>query len=242
MAEPEDEGQAGVLTGAQAAVAAGIADLRSPAPPGVPGIAAPSVPVRGGGGLPPNPPAPRRGGSSGGWPPAPPGVPATRSTYIDYLPGIYKESDFIGRFLLIFEHILSPVHRTVGNIPYIFDPAHVPASLIEWLGSWVGLVLDPRWPERRRRDLIAAAVPLYRFRGTRRGLSEFIRLYTGYAPEITEPTVRDVSADRSLAFRFDVVLRVDDPATVDRELVESIIELEKPAFSAFTLQIVANAR
>jgi phage tail-like protein len=141
---------------------------------------------------------------------------------------------------LIFEHIFSPIQRTVGNIPNYFDPAHVPNDLIAWLGSWVGLTLEPSWPEARRRALIANAVPLYRYRGTPRGMREFLRLYTGCSPEITEPTLSQVSADRSLAFRFSVILRVPDPAEIDRALVEQIIELEKPAFAAYTLEIVAE--
>ncbi len=223
----------GVVLDVAQAASSGVANLMPVnAPDG-------RVVADGNGRQPPGPPAPGgRGGSAPLELPQPPGVPRRRSTYLDYLPGIYKESDFLGRYLLIFEHILSPVHRTVGNIPHYFDPDHVPHDLLEWLGSWVGLTLDTRWPEARRRALIAAAVPLYRFRGTRRGLTEFLRLYTGIEPEITEPTVTQVSANRSLAFTFTVTLRVPDPATVDRALVASIIELEKPAFAAYTLVIM----
>ena len=56
-----------------------------------------------------------------GWPVIP-GVPQWRSTYLDYMPGIYDGSDFLGRFLLIFESILGPLDRTVGNIHHYFDP------------------------------------------------------------------------------------------------------------------------
>lgn len=168
-----------------------------------------------------------------------PGVPLDRSSYLDYLPGIYRESPFLGRFLLIFESILGPIERTVDNISYYFDPELTPPECVAWLGSWLGLVLDERWPEERRRGLIGAAVELYQWRGTRRGLSEFVRLYSGIAPEIVELSLSEASAAPNRAFRFTLRLRVPPGVELDRALLESIIDLEKPAFAACTLELVA---
>jgi phage tail-like protein len=167
---------------------------------------------------------------------APPGVPAHRSNYVEYLPGIYHDSDFLGRFLLIFEHILSPIDRTIENIPDYFDPELAPPEVVSWLGSWLGLVLDARWPDERRRDVVKAAPELFRWRGTSRGLSHFLRLYTGIEPEITEPALRDVANDRSRAYRFTVRIRVGRNSPLSRQLVETIIETEKPAFAACSLE------
>lgn len=167
---------------------------------------------------------------------APPGVPAHRSTYLDYLPGIYHDSDFLGRFLLIFEHILSPIDRTIENIPDYFDPELAPPDVVTWLGSWLGLVLDARWPDERRRDVVKAAPELFRWRGTKRGLAHFLRLYTGLEPVITEPSLRDIANDRNQAYRFTVRLRVGRRSPLSRQLVETIIETEKPAFAACSLE------
>lgn len=167
-----------------------------------------------------------------------PGVPSDRSSYLNYLPGIYRESHFLGRFLLIFESILGPIERTVDNLPYYFDPELTPSECVAWLGSWLGLVLDERWPEERRRGLIGSAVELYQWRGTRRGLSEFVRLYTGIAPEIIEPTLGEVSGAPDRAFRFTLRLRLPQGVELDRDLLESIIDMEKPAFAACSLELV----
>jgi phage tail-like protein len=172
-------------------------------------------------------------------PPTTPGVPNNYSTYLKYLPAIYSADDFLGRFLLIFETILSPIERTVGNLHYYFDAQITPPEVLPWLASWLGLVLDERWPEEQRRALILAAVELYQWRGTRRGLSEFLRLYTGLAPEIVEHGVGRRAATTAEAFRFTVRVRAPDPAQVDRAVVEAIIEAEKPAHTGYTLEIVA---
>ena len=166
------------------------------------------------------------------------GVPTDRSTYLDNLPGIYRDNQFLGRFLLIFESILGPIERTVDNVSQYFNPDLTPPECVAWLGSWLGLVLDERWPEERRRGLISSAVELFQWRGTRRGLSEFVRLYSGITPEIVEPSLSEVSAAPTRAFRFTLRLNVPPGVELDRALIESIIDLEKPGFAACTLELV----
>jgi len=207
----------------------GPGDTRPPVPPGPPAFSPPpppAAPVAVGSA----PEAPRR---------TPPGVPEDRSSYLKYLPALYSTDDFMGRFLLIFESILSPIERTVDNLHYYFDAQMTPPEVLPWLASWLGLVLDERWPEARRRELIRAAVELYQWRGTRRGLIEFLRLYTGFTPEIVETGIGRKTVTEAEAFRFVVRLRVPNPAGLDRAVIESIIDAEKPAHVGYTLEIVS---
>lgn len=163
-----------------------------------------------------------------------------RSSYLEHLPGIYHDNDFLARFLLIFESILGPMERMVGGISHYLDPDVAPPETLRWLASWLGIVLDPRWPEDRQRDLVRGATNLYRWRGTRRGLSTVLRLATGATPDITEPTLAELTADPSRAFRFGVRLTIPRGQQVDRALVESIIDLEKPAWAACDLEITTS--
>lgn len=188
------------------------------------------------------------GGNGHGPPPAafgalPFGVPATGlaegpSSYLAYLPAIYGDDPFVGRFLRVFETVLEPIERMVGTLDHYFDPSVAPADLLPWLASWLGLVLDERWPLERRRALVKGATDLYRWRGTRRGLSEFIRLYTGFTPEIVEPTLGELAGNRELAYTFAVVLRIPKDQVPPAELLEAIIEAEKPAFARYRLEVV----
>ena len=155
---------------------------------------------------------------------------------MEYLPGIYSANDFLARFLLIMEHVHSPIQRTISNLSYYFDADLVPDDLIDWLGSWLGLVLDEGWPEDRRRDLIRHAPDLFQWRGTRRGMQEVIRLYTGNVPEIEEPTAAEIGADATQAFRFRIILESPEGG-VDEDLLRNVIDLEKPAMCAYDLRI-----
>ncbi len=161
----------------------------------------------------------------------------TQSSYLKYLPDIYSSDDFIGRFLLIFETILSPLERSIDKIHHYFDPHLTPPELLPWLASWLGLVLNEDWPEARRRELILAASELYQWRGTRRGLIEFIKLYTGTIPEIKEPGVglRKVSPDQ--AYKIEITIKEAGGKKIDPVLLKMIIEAEKPAHVSYTLNI-----
>ena len=174
------------------------------------------------------------------------------SSYLYYLPAIFSDDEFVGRFLNIFESIVTPIEGVIEQIHLYFDPKLAPARLLPWLASWVDLVLDESWPLEKRRELISSAVELYRLRATRRGLSEYLRIYTGVQPEITEhfggmrlgqqsrlgwTTILGDGQDHC----FTVTLRLDDPSAVDLQRVRAIIEAEKPAHVAYTLKIVSGA-
>lgn len=171
------------------------------------------------------------------------------SNYLQYLPAFYREDDFAGRFLSIFEDILKPIEGIVDNLAFYFDPGTTPQSFLPWLASWVGLVLNERWPEARRRQLIKSVVELYRWRGTKRGLSEYLRIYTGIMPRIiehapatqletnTNPGTTKMRGPEEQAHCFAVILEVPDVSTIDADVVRSIIESEKPAHTTYILQI-----
>lgn len=167
-------------------------------------------------------------------------------SYLQYLPSFYRENDFAGRFLRIFEDILKPIEGVVDNLAFYFDPGMAPSSILPWLAAWVGLVLDERWPEARRRKLIASAAELYRWRGTRRGISQFLEIYTGVTPQIIESTPASTPSTSETKRAgeeikpncFAVILKVPGPAEIDPDIVRAIIEVQKPAHAAYILKIV----
>ncbi len=67
---------------------------------------------------------------------------SSKSSYLEYLPAIYSQGDFMGRFLMIFESILGPMEGVIDNISHYFDAGTAPEELLPWLASWVNLALD----------------------------------------------------------------------------------------------------
>lgn len=178
--------------------------------------------------------------------------PPEVSSYLQYLPGAYQLDPFVGRFLLIFESVLGPIEQTIDHLANYFDPRLAPRELLPWLASWVGIELDENWPIERQRQLILWAATLYRLRGTRRGLREHLRLYTGRVPLIVENfdgmrvgqdaalgVSTRIGSDAPRPHSISVTLFADDPSTIDERVVRQIIEFQKPAQVAYTFEIRA---
>ena len=123
---------------------------------------------------------------------------ATSNRLLRLLPGIYRESPYLAEFLRPFEAVLleswrdgsgrtqDGFARLFDRIDGFFDPARTPADFLPWLAGWFALDLDDGWDEARRRQYIREALDLYRWRGTVRGLTRFIEIYTGQRPLIHE--------------------------------------------------------
>lgn len=177
-----------------------------------------------------------------------------KSSYLEYLPALYRDDEFVERFLLIFESVMKPLENAIGNLDLYFDPRMTPEPLLPWLASWLDLTLDPTWPIERRRELVRSSAELYRWRGTKRGLSEYLRIYTGTEPEISEymPGMRldretKLGIDTKLGssgtgHQFTVTLDLNEDNAVNTETVRAIIEAQKPAHTVYTLQIRREGR
>lgn len=197
-----------------------------------------------------------------------------RSRYLDLLPPIYDDirrdpDGVINAILLICEQILDPLERTViSQLHYYIDPATAPEALLPWLASWVSLVLDENWAPERRRALVGKAAELYRWRGTRRGLSDYIGIFANVEPIIVEPGQEDtaplpegarrvqpsdgarparlvalVNDDRrslpAFTFRVFVPMAETSPTTLAR--LHQIVEAQKPAHTSYALYIIPTA-
>ncbi len=176
-----------------------------------------------------------------------------QSSYLEYLPAFFRDDENMGRFLFIFEDTLQPIENTVDNLALYFDPSLTSEPLLDWLASWLGLVLDSAWPIERRRELVKSAAELYRWRGTKRGLSEYLRIYTGSTPEISEH-IAGMRLDRDTRLgvntqlgssgkgsHFTVILDIGSSSEVNVNTVKAIIEAQKPAHAAYTLRVIQKS-
>src|SRR5690606_38519886 len=81
----------------------------------------------------------------------PVGVPRDQSNWLKYLPEIFSNDEFLGRYLLIFESLLSPIMWTVDNFDLFLSPEVAPAQWLQWMTSWFDLLLLPELPIERQR-------------------------------------------------------------------------------------------
>ena len=158
----------------------------------------------------------------------PPGLDFESRRFLEYLPGIYH-TDFMARFLAIFEAIYMPAEWNIDNFDLFLDPKTAPDDFLPWLANWFSISFDPSWSIEQRRTLLSEAHQIYAKRGTRWALSRVLEIYTGSQPEI-----EDLQKDED-PFTFSVILPIPEKE-VDRTLIEAIIDVSKPAHTNYNLQ------
>jgi phage tail-like protein len=134
------------------------------------------------------------------------------------------------RFLALFESILMPIEWTVDNFDLFLDPGTAPSSFLPWLANWHDILFNPSWNEVQRRAFLKDAYQIYALRGTRWALSRVLEIYTGKKPEIIE------YKETEKAHTFTVRLPVK-AGQIDRKLVESLIDMNKPVHTTYALEL-----
>jgi len=208
------------------------------------------------------------------------------SEYIQHLPEIYRGpaadggDSFLGEYLKIFEALISGREDVADGdtirgldpltdefVEYL-DPGLVPldapdangalnSEFLTYLASWVALTLDQNWDLEKRRDWLRRIVPLYKRRGTRDGIEEYLRVFVGNQVTveelpggfiIAEPDNSTVGVDTFIAgapaYFFRVRINIGfppEPFVIDEwrnvhNGTRAIVDLEKPAHTYYTLE------
>jgi phage tail-like protein len=184
-----------------------------------------------------------------------------RRGYMQHLPALYRRSDAVGHNVVrdicfLFEHMFGVIEKKIDENYRYYDPHTTPGEFLSWLASWMAFTVDLDWPEPRKRALIKRAVDLYRIRGTKRALALFLKLFTGYEPDIDEnvwpfkgfrvETEARIGIDSVIlppvnlahCYIITIPVKFDDvtPELVFR--IHQIVQLEKPAHTHYYLRFL----
>jgi len=185
-------------------------------------------------------------------------VEVSTRPWIQFLPGIYQDSDeenadFLQRFLLISQHLTSGIEERLEYLHEFFDPSITPEKYLPWLASWLAMPLLEGWDEEKRREIIQRTPELYRLRGTAAGLKLALRLFADVKVEIHEGDwpYPGLVIGRSSTIGHDTVLSPpvfisqcftvelpDKKTEISRErlrTVQALVETEKPAHAHYAL-------
>jgi phage tail-like protein len=182
-----------------------------------------------------------------------------RSLYLNYVPEIYREVDFIGRLLKIFEQAFEPSVKVLETMFAYLDSLTAPSALLSFLAHWVGWQSIPGVDLSQQRRLIKNALKIYQTRGTREGLRFYLHLYTGLPLDENLPEFnkhisiedtnirgfvlgesylgRDTFLGSGKPYHFIVKLKALPDSPLDENLIRLIIEQEKPAWTTYELRM-----
>lgn len=154
---------------------------------------------------------------------------------LTWLPAIYHNDAFLGRYLWAFEQVLLGLEQNIEGLARLFDPEQTPEDFLPWLSSWVAFTLRADLDVSRQRTFLANIVSLYRRRGTKENLVKLLTIFThGGVPTITEePTLPHY-------FRITMRLPLDAPEVQLRQsaIAHALIDLEKPAHTYYDLDLL----
>ena len=219
------------------------------------------------------------------------------STYLQHLPEIFRAqrpdggAPFVGEFLKIVEALLAGredaqaigingVEEVIDDFTDFLDPTLTPvesplpppgtllrSDFLDYLASWVALILDQNWDLEKKREWTRRIVPLYKRRGTRDGLQDYLTTFVGDQVRIDEPDGGITLAIDNTTLGVDTFI-ADAPAYFFRVLItygfpptpvdfgvwnnllagtRAIVDLEKPAHTYYQLEartpgIIINER
>ena len=110
--------------------------------------------------------------------------------YLNYLPALYgresRNNPFFQQWLALFEAQHRDLEYQREAVPYRVEPDRAPADHLDYLASWLAFEPPANLEEDELRELLPRLVEKYQRRGTREGLIEWIRLYTGISVRIHE--------------------------------------------------------
>ena len=173
-------------------------------------------------------------------------------SWLSHLPEVYdRRSDgdtFLGRYLAIFQSMYDGLGQEIEGIPRYLDPEAADAGTLGWLAGWLGIHNVRLWSETQLRYLVSHASELYGKRGTKQGIAQFVRLYTGELPLIVEQHKIRVFAGNPSQYRllealygtdpnvFTILVRASClPTAREYSDLRRIIEDVKPVHMEFTL-------
>lgn len=156
------------------------------------------------------------------------------------------------------------LEEAIASIAILFDPIgnesqplekrqRTPKEFLNWLAGWVALSLRDDWEEEAQRRFISRIVSLYKQRGTKAGMREMLKTYTGMGVEVNDEfpdpiqigVVSTVGVDTRISeglphyFKVKIILENLDDLKFERkrQIAQAIIEQEKPAHTYYQLDV-----
>lgn len=173
--------------------------------------------------------------------------PATlRTPYplIRFLPALFADDPFAVRFTGGFDDVLATMVNPIDCVQAYVDPLLAPEPFVDWLASWVGVVLDETWTPAARRAVVAEAVDLFRMRGTMAGLRRHLDVVVDGDVAIIESGGVSVSErprpdpPNDVEHWVRVQVRPRTPGSVSQVGVEAVIRAAKPVHVMHSVEVI----
>ena len=188
-------------------------------------------------------------------------TPTDDFSYASLLPELLRHADSglvpgedtasaVDRLLSVIEPMFADFESMLNELSDYFDPLLAREDFLPWLASWTALVLRADWSLEQKRKALSQIIPLYRKRGTKTGLEEYLKIYVGEGVSIFDEHDQlqvgkkaTVGVDTVVGglpahfFRANVAFTTPDPVELSEktESVRAVLDIEKPAHTYYSL-------
>jgi phage tail-like protein len=98
---------------------------------------------------------------------------------VDQLPRVMSADPVLRDLVLAFEEVADTVRERIDNVEYQMDTGLASPEMLQYLGAWLGVELEPTDPAEYRRSMVREVGRLLGWRGTRFGVEGLLAAATG---------------------------------------------------------------
>lgn len=98
---------------------------------------------------------------------------------VEQLPRTMAQDPVLRNFVTAFEEVADTVRERIDSIEHQVDTGLASPEMLQFLGSWLGIELEPTDPAEYRRSMVREVGRLLGWRGTRYGVEALLEAATG---------------------------------------------------------------
>lgn len=172
-------------------------------------------------------------------------TPTRPDWLIEQLPRVMQEDPFIHGFVSITQEIATSIRGGIEKMDWFLDADTAPEEFVQWMGGWLGLVVepvatDPEERELRIRNVVRTAGILFLRRGTRAGLEGMLHAITGEPARVSD-SGGVFRTGQAPANQKHVVVRIRTNGGVDDQSLLRLVREDMPVDVSFDLLIAGRA-
>ena len=160
-----------------------------------------------------------------------------RGWLVGQLPRVMAQDPVLRDLVTAFEEVADTVRERIDAVEYQMDTGLASPEMLQFLGSWLGVELEPTDPAEYRRSMVREVGRLLGWRGTRYGVEALLEAATG-----SRVTVVDVGGvygrnDPVPPENPTVVVQMDHTGHLTERQVLGFLQSELPLGSRVRLDV-----
>ena len=156
---------------------------------------------------------------------------------VDQLPRVMSADPVLRNLVLAFEEVADTVRERIDNIEYQMDTGLASPEMLQYLGAWLGVELEPTDPSEYRRSMVREVGRLLGWRGTRYGVEALLEAATGARVTVTDKGGVYGQNDQIPSADHVVVVQMDHTGHLTERQVLGFLQSEMPLGAQIQLDV-----